>query len=148
MEQRPQTTWVCVPRTITEQVPVVTRVAAPPPCPDGSPGFYGAGFGAFNGRAAAYGAADQCVSYQTVCRTVMERVPQTTMVNCPVTRCVPVQMQGTRTVCRRVPQTVNQECVVTKCVPVVRKGTRPVTECVTEMVQREVPVVECVRVFK
>ena len=67
-------------------------------------GGWGGGYG--GGYGSAYG-GDCQVTYQTVCKTVMERVPQTTMVSCPVTRCVPVQMQGTRTVCRRVPVTAS-----------------------------------------
>ena len=47
--QRPQTTWVCVPRTITQQVPVVTRVnTCASPCDTGMGGGYG-GYGGSGG---------------------------------------------------------------------------------------------------
>jgi len=119
MEKRPCTTWVCVPRTVTQTVPVMSYGGSNWGGGYGGKGCCKKGWGGGYGQ----GAAQEC-GYQTVCCTVYDRVAQTTMVDCPVTKCVPVVVNSTRKVCRHEPVVTEVDCPVTKCVPVVVKGTR------------------------
>ena len=145
-EKRNVTTWACVPRTVTTSVPVCTRVACAAPandccaptndCDNGGRkhGLFSSCFSRSRGHIGSDCGPSYTyqTTYRTVCKTVYDRVPTTTTVDCPVTRCVPVTHQGSRCVTKCVPETHNVDVWVTKCNAVVKHGTRKVCENVTE----------------
>ena len=177
-EMKPTTrTWtVCVPKQITEQVPVCRTVRVPvapacgattggcggcastcaascDPCAKSCGGLFRKLFHRHGGSSC--GTSHECgYTTQTVtemvtrCRTVYERENKSETVNVPVTTYTTENKTGTRKVGKQVTEAKTVNVNVAKCVTEVVNATRKVCKQVTENKEITVPVTTCKNVTK